>query len=414
MVKSIPRHIIIFALGLLFSLQSFAQAKQTKFMLGLDVFMRGYTHVVKGRRVGLLTNQSGVDSKGRSTIDLLNAHPNVNLVKLFCPEHGIRGKVLAGRNVSNSRDRRTGLPIISLYGKNGYRPKPQQLADIDVLIYDIQDVGSRAYTYIWSMTEAMTACGKLGVPMIVLDRPCVYGANTVDGPMCSPTYKSLLTRFPIPRLYGMTCGEIARYFNAGYRLNCPLYVIPMSGYKRGMLYERTGLKWVAPSPNIPNLNAARCFPATGTLGVLGNVHIGIHTNLPFQIVGAPWLDARQMAADLTSYNLPGIKFAAIHFVSPRGAIFGGKAVNAVTLQVTQPGKFRPATTELVFLIYLSGRYPNHFIWTADRAKKFDRAMGTATVRQSILRGDSFRDIVKRWRGQHAVFEKYRRAAFIYQ
>ena len=246
MVNFNPRHMFL-ALGLFLPILGFAQTQQKQFMLGLDVFMRGYTHVVKGRKVGLLTNQSGVDSRGRTTIDLLNAHPDVNLVKLFCPEHGIRGKVLAGKNVSDSRDQRTGLPIISLYGKNGYRPKPQHLADIDVLIYDIQDVGSRAYTYIWSMTESMTACGKQGVPMFVLDRPCVYGGTVVDGPMCSPSYKSLLTRFPIPRLHGMTCGEIARYFNAGYRLNCPLYVIPMSGYKRGMLYEKTGLKWVAPS-----------------------------------------------------------------------------------------------------------------------------------------------------------------------
>ncbi len=390
----------------------FAQ-EQPRFMLGLDVFLVGYSRLVKGKRVALLTNQTGKDSRGRSTIDILHAHPDVNLVKLFSPEHGIRGQLKAGKKVADTRDQKTGLPIISLYGGEvGFRPKKAHLAGVDVLIYDIQDVGSRAYTYIWSMAEAMTACGEQKVSMIVFDRPCVFGADTVDGPICDTRYNSLLTRFAIPRVYGMTVGELSRYFNRKYNLRCHLTVIPMANYFRGMSYKDTGLKWTGPSPNIPDLNAAALFPATGTIGLCGQLHIGIHTRLPFQLVGAPWLDANAAAKDLNAINLPGVKFQGTSFVSQ--GFYKGKQVNAVVMKVTDPTKIRPATIELTLLMYMSRQYPQNFIWEKKRLRAFDRAMGTTSVRQAIQRGDSLQQVLKSWQGQHAQFLKDRQRYLIYK
>ena len=252
------------------------QASQPSFLLGVDVFMQGYVdRFCAGKTVGLMTNQSGLNAEGKTTIDLLYQHPSAKLVKLFAPEHGIRGKIEAGIHFKDSKDSITGLPIVSLYGVHGYRPKVDSLRGLDMVIYDIQDVGSRAYTYIWSLREMMTVCGQLGIDVIVLDRPDPYGAAVLDGPICDTSINSLLTRSAIPRVYGMTVGEIARYFNKEDRLGCNLIVIPMAGYKRGMLFENTGIKWKETSPNIPDLGAARCFPMTGTLGLLGQLHIGI-------------------------------------------------------------------------------------------------------------------------------------------
>ncbi len=389
-------------------------AGERDFKLGLEVFLRGYTYLVRGRRVGLLTNQSGIDRRGQSSIDLLNAHPDVDLVKLFSPEHGIRGDVGAGEKIDDTVDSRTGLPIISLYGKHGYRPKAQHLSDVDVLIYDIQDVGSRAYTYIWSLGEAMTACAQNGVRVVVLDRPCVFGATTIDGPICDPKYNSLLTRFPIPRVYGMTCGEIARYFNSIHQINCHLTVIPMAGYRRGMPFEDTGARWVPPSPNIPDLNAARCFPATGTLGELSKVHIGIGTNLPFQMIGAPWLDNQAMAQELNSYQMEGVEFDTVDFIAPERGFFAGQRVRAITIQVTEPAKFDPASAELIFFFYLAANYPREFSWSAKRSRRFDRAMGTATVRTLVMGGASYKEILQYWARQQAMFKKYRRRVLIYE
>jgi beta-N-acetylhexosaminidase len=366
------------------------------FTLGVEVFLEGYTKLVRGKRVALLTNQSGLDSKGRSTIDLLHQSRDVNLVKLFSPEHGIRGKEKAGVHVDDTVDRKTGLPVTSLYGKHGYRPKPQHLQGVDVLIYDIQDVGSRAYTYIWSLGEAMTTCGELGIEVIVLDRPCVYGGTVIDGPICDTRIKSLLSRFPIPRVYGMTCGEMARLFNAEHDLGCTLTIIPMANYHRGMRFESTGLRWKPPSPNIPDLNSARCFPATGTIGTLSKVHIGIGTNLPFQIIGAPWLDANHMLSTFNSYKLPGVKFGAQSFPSPKGAFFPGKTVNALTIQVTKPEVFNPARLEILFVMYLLENHRADMNVSQKSWKTFDRFMGTSTVRSRIEAGKPYETVVGAW------------------
>jgi uncharacterized protein YbbC (DUF1343 family) len=391
---------------------SCAGAAAGEFKLGVEVLLAGYVDLLEGKRVGLFTNQSGIDTRGRATIDLFHNHPDIRLVKLFSPEHGIRGKIKAGAKVNDSRDRRTGLPIISLYGGDtGFRPTAEHLRGVDILVYDVQDVGSRAYTYIWSMAEAMTACGKHNVQMMVLDRPCVFGADTVDGPICDTRYNSLLTRVALPRVYGMTAGELARYFNARHGLGCHLTVIPMAGYERGMTFRQTGARWVPPSPNIPDVNAACLFPATGTLGMCGQVHMGIHTEHPFQLVGAPWLDARHAAETLSNCGLQGVAFKPSSFVSK--GFFKGKRVHCVLMEVTDVTAIRPATIELVWLVYLSRTYPEHFVWERKRQRGFDRAMGTASVRLAVQRGDSLQTILRSWRRQQQRFRRQRKAFLIY-
>ncbi|MCJ8330024.1 MAG: DUF1343 domain-containing protein [Lentisphaeria bacterium] len=390
------------------------------FKIGLELLLSNHPEYkkfraehVRGKRIALLTNHTGVDRLKRANVDLLTLHPDFNLVKLFSPEHGIRGKIKAGAKVANDKDPKTGLQIISLYGKRGFMPLKEDLADVDLLIYDIQDVGSRAYTYIWTLERSLIACGKYGVDVMVLDRPCPFGGTVIDGPICEPKTKSLLTNVPIPRVYGMTVGEMARYFYYEYNRQCRLIVVPMQGWKRGMRMEKTAAPWVGPSPNIPNLHAAYCFPATGTIGLSGQLHIGIWTKYPFQMLGAPWMNAANSATDLNNLKLPGVSFKPISFVSPKG-IFKGKQVNGFLFDVSNPLVFRPATTELAMMMYFSANYPNDFLWEKDRFKAFDRAMGTTSVRKMIMEGVTFEKILGHWAAQQVKFRTARKKYLIYK
>ncbi len=381
------------------------------FQLGLDVFLKGYTQLVAGKRVGLITNQTGRDAAGVSTIDLLHQHPQINLVALFAAEHGIRGKVLAGEKVDDERDSATGLPILSLYGIKGRAPTPEMLAQIDVLIYDMQDVGSRAYTYIWTMANSLEAAGKAGKSFIVLDRPNPLGGRVIDGPVTEPHWKSFLGVHPIPRVYGMTAGELARMFNKEYDLGAHLVVVPMSGYTRDMSWNDTRLSWIAPSPNIPNPESAVCFAATGTIGALGTagIDIGISTELAFQVVGASWLDAREMAEALNQRGLPAVRFQA-HSLDR-----GGKQVPCVLIRVTDPTRFFPSITEIVILQHLLLNYPRQMTWPADpeNLRRFDNANGTSSVRTHLQQGKSINEIVDSWKPLQQSFLRQRAKYLIY-
>ena len=387
------------------------QANSKRVYTGLEVFLGKHSAMFKGKRVALLTNQTGLDYHGRSNIDLFHKHPNIKLVKLFSPEHGIRGEYKAGKEVANSIDRKTLLPIYSLYGRFGFKPKAAHLKDVDVLFYDIQDVGSRAYTYIWSLAECMEACAEFNIPVVVLDRPCPFGAMTIDGPMSRHLNPpSLLTKYSIPRVYGMTVGELARYFKRSQGIKCKLYVIPMMNYKRGMSFKQTGHKWVAPSPNIPNIQSALSFPVTGTIGNLGELHIGIKTSAPFQLIAAPWLDAKALADWLNQSKHPGVKFSSGSF-SPKVGFMRGKNINYVHFHVHNASKFRPSTLELCLLYYLHHKYPKQFKW--NNAKTFDRAMGTSMVRRKIIAGRKINTILADWQAQQSHFKKLRQECLIY-
>ncbi len=404
--KKVKFNIIIFFIVL-------ASVNSSTIKLGVDVFLEGYADIVNGKRVGLITNQTGKNEDGKTTIDLLYEHPTINLVALFAPEHGIRGVKQAGELIRESIDTKTGLPIHSLYGGNDKRPSDVALGDIDVLIYDIQDVGSRAYTYIWSMAEAMAAAGDNDKLFIVFDRPNPLGARQIDGPVTEDEWQSFLGIWPIPRVYGLTVGELARYFNQEHYLQCQLIVIPMASYQRNRSWNDLGLTWIPPSPNIPTPESAICFPATGTIGTLGVIHIGIATKYPFQIIGAPWFAAQHAATYLNNCQLPGVVFEPFSF-APAAGLFRSKTVEAIKLNVKNPAEFLPTTTETYILYYLQKFYSGKFVWKQDRIQSFDKAMGTSHVRKDIINRKPVQEIIAKWQNNLQKFRKKSARYLIYK
>jgi uncharacterized protein YbbC (DUF1343 family) len=390
-----------------------ADAPPARVHPGIEVFLSRYTGLVKGKRVGLVTNPTGVDGQRRPTVDLLRRHPDVNLVALFAPEHGIRGDIEAGAPVPGGRDPVSGLPVFTLYGGKDHKPPAAGLAKIDVMIYDIQDVGSRAYTYIWHMAECMSGCAAAGKAFIVLDRPNIFGANTIDGPVTERQHLSFIGLYPVPRVYGMTAGELARYLNVEERIGARLTVIPMLNYRRGMIWRQTGLPWVPTSPNVPTPEAAAGFAATGTIGELSSFNIGLGSRWPFQIVAAPWLDATRSAAQLNALGLPGVRFQAFRHRPTRG-MFTGQDVNALFIQVTQPALFRPTTTEVNVLCHLQRTYPGKIAWDPAKTPIFDKAMGTTSVRRGIIANTDPKQIVASWTPDLRTFLEKRQKYLIYK
>lgn len=283
-----------------------ATEKQPVVKTGIEVLRDGGFEQLKGKRVGLITNPTGVDANLKSTIDILHEADGVTLTALFAPEHGVRGDVHAGDQVDNMVDPATGVTVYSIFGKT-HKPTPEMLADVDVLLYDIQDIGCRSYTFISSMGEAMEACAELGKKFMVLDRPNPVGGNKVEGCLVEPGYESFVSRFPIPYLYGLTPGELAVYLNEEGLLKgpkCDLEVVPMQGWTREMSYEATGLPWILPSPHIPSPELALFYPVTGILGELYCMQIGVGYTLPFKLVAAPWVDGQKLAERLNAPEYP--------------------------------------------------------------------------------------------------------------
>ncbi len=376
--------------------------------MGVDVFLEHHTPLVADARVGLITNPTGRTKTGISTIDALQHHPDINLVALFALEHGIKAKAKAGEHVRDTQ--MDSLPVYSLYGSG--RSLQSALDNIDVIIYDIQDVGSRAYTYIWSLAKILKAAGEHHKRVIVLDRPNPLGGRTVDGPITEEKWRSLVGGlYPVPRAYGLTAGELARYLNREHMLACSLTVVPMKGYQRNTRWADIGREWVPPSPNIPSPQAAITFAATGTIGALGTLHIGIGTDRPFQIVGAPWINAEKTARDLNALQLPGIQFQPILF-EPDTWLFRNKKVQAIFLHITDPIAFRPTRTEVSILAHLVATYPEFKI-PKDRYERFDQAMGTRTVREALLKGDTAQQIWERWEEALEEFSTAREKYFLY-
>jgi uncharacterized protein YbbC (DUF1343 family) len=393
----------------------FSMTAEARVYSGLEVFLAKYTRIVRNKRVGLITNPTGVDARLNATVDLLQKSPYVNLVALFAPEHGIRGDVRAGFSIGGGKDKYTGLPVYTLYGANGHKPSKAALSTVDVLIYDIQDVGSRAYTYIWHLAECMSAAAAAGKTVIVLDRPDVYGGNIVDGPVSESKYLSFIGLYPIPRIYGMTVGELARYLNTEENIRCKLQIVPMMNYRRGMSWSETGLPWVPTSPHIPNPESAQCFAATGTIGEIGCINIGIGYTLPFQTVAAPWINAEKMASDLNRYKLPGIRFRPIHY-KPFYAAYANKNISGVQIMVIDPSKFKPATTEVAIICYLRKFYSGsgRFVWRNDKLATFDKAMGTNSIRREINAGWTYVAIARSWTSKLRQFKAKRQKYLIYK
>ena len=290
---------------------------------------------LQGKRVGLITNPSGVDNSLRSTIDILAAAPGVQLTALYAPEHGVRGDVHAGDHVDNTVDPATGVPVYSIYGATR-KPTPEMLRDVDVLVYDIQDNGCRSFTFISTMGVAMEACAEQGKQFMVLDRPNPVGGDKIEGNLAEDSCISFVSQFPIPYLYGLTPGELARYLNGEGLLKsgmkADLTVIPMKGWHRSMTFADTGMPWVLPSPHIPDPTTALLYPATGIMGELDYVSIGVGYTLPFKLAGTTWINAQKLADRLTALKIPGVEFRPIHY-KPFYAIFKGENLHGVEIYV---------------------------------------------------------------------------------
>lgn len=377
-----------------------------EFVPSVDVFLRYHTRLVKGKRVGLITNQSAVTKSGEAVIDAIVRHPDVNVVALFAPEHGVRGTIEAGKAVNNSRDAKTGLPVYSTYQAKSKEPNPEHLKKVDILIFAIQDLGCKTYTYIWTMAECMKAAGRLKIPMIILDMPSVYGLSYPDGPLRQDKFKSFIGLYRTPYTYDATEGELARYLKHEEGINCKLYIVPMMNYKRGMNYSKTKLKFRQLSPNIPDLKSAMGYWITGPLGELGLFNIGLKMGVSFQIIGAPWLNGRQMASFLNRAPLPGIKFQPFRTMATFGR-YKGQMISGVKLIFTEPEKVRSVETIVRILCYMRD-YEKGFKWNTSSPSfnnTFDKAVGSDIIRKQIAKGVSPYKIISNYRAETASFAK---------
>lgn len=364
--------------------------------LGNEVLFERMGDLIKGERAGLITNPSGVTSDLRSTADLLHEAPDVRLVALFGPEHGIRGDVADGAAIPSSVDAVTGVPVYSLYGSTR-KPTEEMLEHVDVLLFDIQDVGVRFYTYLYTMAYAMEVCGDLDIPFLVLDRPNPLGGDVMEGNVLDPKFRSFVGNYPIPLRYGMTIGELARLLNEEYALGADLRVVPMEGWRRDMLFDDTGLPWVPPSPNIPSFATAIVYPGTclfeGT-----NVSEGRGTTAPFLQIGAPYVDGRRLAEVLADRELPGVLFRPLFF-TPRFGKHEGHLCGGVYVHVVDPDAFEPVWTGLEMVAALRALPPAHFEWRPH----FDLLMGTDAVRRAIEDDIPVEEIVAGWRVEREAF-----------
>jgi uncharacterized protein YbbC (DUF1343 family) len=412
------RSVLSFILAIL-SITSFASEPVVK--TGIEVLRDRGFDILIGKRVGLVTNPSGVDRHLNSTIDILYNAPGVRLVALYGPEHGVRGDVYAGGKVADTKDEATGLPVYSLYGSTR-KPTPEMLEGIDVMVYDIQDVGVRSYTFISTLGLVMEACAAKDIEVVVLDRPNPLGGNKIEGCYVEQPFNSFVSQYKIPYIYGLTVGELAELINEeglnrGQKGNqepvkCRLKVVPMEGWTREMLYEDTGLPWVLPSPNIPFKDTPMYYAAAGVCGELyGFMNIGIGYTLPFQIFGALWLDPVKLKERLDSYNLPGISFRTIWF-KPFSGSHKGELVKGLQYFFTDYEKARVTETQFYVMQAVAELYPDKKAFEVIAGYGlFDKVCGTDYVRLEFTKRYKVADIQDYWRKDE---ESFRRLSQRYQ
>lgn len=373
-------------------------------LTGIDVLERDGFKQLAGMRLGLVTNHTGRDRAGRQTIDVLYHAPGVKLTALFSLEHGIRG--LADEKVSDSKDEKTGLPIYSLYGETR-RPKAEQLKDLDAIVYDIQDVGVRFYTYVSTLGYVMEEGARAHIPVIVLDRPNPIGGVDVEGPVADESKLSFTAYHRIPVRHGMTVGELARLYNAERKINCDLRVVQMNGWRRGMWYDATNLVWVNPSPNMRSLTEAALYPGIGLLETT-NLSVGRGTDTPFEIVGAPWLDGQRLAAYLNGRKLAGVRFVPVRF-TPKASVFKDVECGGVNIIITDRTRFRPLQTGLEIAVALRQLYPTD--WKVD---DYARLLVNAETLEAVRRADEPEAIMRLWADGLGEFRRARARALLYK
>jgi uncharacterized protein YbbC (DUF1343 family) len=365
--------------------------------LGIDQLEKSHFAVLRGKRVGLITNPSGADSRGRSAIDVLYHGTGFHLVRLFGPEHGIDGQTGAGLTVSNGRDRRTGLRVCSLYGDTR-RPTPEMLEGLDVLVYDVQDLGNRSYTFISTLGYVMEEAAKYNIEVIVLDRPNPLGGVRIEGPRLDPSAKSFVGLYDIPLVYGLTPGELAQWINAHYLPSpCRLTVVPMSGWSRGMVWEDTRLHWIPTSPNIPTIGAARGYTATGFLGEIG-IESGIGSPAPFQVVSGTGWDTGELAARFNALRIPGVR-ASVYSYRTESGRWAGSAYEGIYLAIDprNAGNLSAISFQSIEILERTVRGFSPFDrTTADQRQMFDKVTGQPSIRRDLIEGRAVSSIVRSW------------------
>jgi uncharacterized protein YbbC (DUF1343 family) len=369
---------------------------------GIDVLKRDGFSKLKGRRIGLVTNQTGVDRDGRSTIDLLYQAEGVQLVALFSPEHGIRGEVEG--LIDDSKDEKTGLPIYSLHGARK-RPTKEHLQGIDTLVYDIQDIGCRFYTYETTLGYILEIAAEHKRKVVVLDRPNPIG-DIVEGPLLDAKLQSFVGYHPLPLRHGMTIGELARLFNRERKISAELEVIPVEGWNRSELFDKTNLLWVDPSPNMRTLAAALLYPGVGLLETT-NISVGRGTDRPFEIFGAPWIDARRLAAALSSAGLPGVRFVPTRF-TPKRSTYAGKECGGVQIYIDDWRQFQSLPLGMTIAYHLRKLYPEQW-----QIKGYGRLLAHPPTLEALERGDTPEQIMKMWQPELERFQKTRQEYLLY-
>ena len=395
---------------------------QAQVIPGIEVLESNGFEELLGKRVGLVTNPSGVDRQLRSTIDILFEAPQVNLVALYGPEHGVRGDAYAGDHVESTKDPKTGLPVYSLYGPTR-EPTQKMLEGVDVMVYDIQDVGTRSYTFISTLGLVMRACAKADIEVLVLDRPNPLGGLKVEGPYVEEGFHSFVSEFRIPYVYGLTVGELAGLINEEglnrgqngkeEHLKCKLNVIPMRGWRRWMQYRDTGLPWILPSPNIPSEASALGYPCAGICGEIGHLNIGVGYTIPFQTFAATWIDADKLKERLDSYNIPGTAFRTIHYKPISGSL-SGKLVHGVQFFFPDYESATITLTQFYVMQAVQELFPGHNPFPLKSTRMLDIVCGTDYVRTTFGKRLKVSDIVDFWNKDTEDFKTVSRQYYLYQ
>jgi|AGTN01.2.fsa_nt_gi Uncharacterized protein conserved in bacteria len=401
--------------GLLISLPSSAQRIRVK--TGIEVLKESNFKILQGKRVGLITNPTGVDNNLKSTIDILHEAPNIQLVALYGPEHGVRGDVHAGDKIDSFTDPNTGVPVHSLYGATR-KPTPEMLEGVDVLVYDIQDIGCRSYTYISTMYLAMQAAAENNIEFVVLDRPNPLGGLKVEGNLVEDGFFSFVSQLRIPYVYGLTCGELAGMI-IGERMipqPCKLTVVKMKKWRRKMNFEDTGLPWVPTSPHIPFAHSAYFYPVSGILGELGYMSIGVGYTLPFEMFAAEWINAEEFAGALNAKRLPGITFRPIH-LKPYYSVGQGKNYQGVQIYLTDFSKARLSDIQFHVMEVAAQLYPGKKVFDhapENRFDMFDKVSGSNFIREEFTENHRFADIRNYWTKDEESFKKLSKNYYLYR
>ena len=393
---------------ILCTLAGVAMALTAQVKPGVEVLRDNNFDILRGKRVGLITNPSGVDNKLKSTVDILADAPGVEVVALYAPEHGVRGDFHAGDKVENAVDSATGIPVYSIYGKHR-KPSPEMLKDIDVMVYDIQDNGCRSFTFISTMGLAMEACAELGKEFVVLDRPNPINGNKIEGNLTEPDCVSFVSQFAIPYLYGLTPGELAQYLNNEGMLKngakVDLKVVPMEGYERSMDFRATGMPWVVPSPHMPVPESAIYYPVSGILGELYCISIGVGYTEPFKLFASEWIDAQELTKRLNDRNIPGMMFRPI-YIRPFYSTGQGKNYEGVEVYVTDVDKAPLSLTQFYVMEELADMYPDKKIFDIADTKRFsmfDKVCGSKQIRERFTKRYKTADIEDYWNKDNESF-----------